>query len=260
MIVISLKRLLISLCIIITVTIILITSGLALNGGEGWQLKIELQNFFFWGLIVLLVQVGVGGTLIFSHKKLMENIKRLSTFEDFNSMNAEKAFEKLGRLGEEIRKVLRKENQFSVMRANRIAVLNDLVHVLCEGYSEPIMVTDINGVIFTISDKLKNRITKENGGVSFSNIVDIKPDIKLTEVLGFIEKQRTSWKDAEKSSLVCTPVYDKNSSVQFCIWEFETSFFTGKFKELTQQKTKIAPAYKKSIDFLNRFRRKNGRK
>lgn len=257
MIVVSFKRLMISLSLIITVTLLLIASGLAANGGADWSLRMELQNFFFWGLTALIIQIWIGGSLLFTHKKIIKTISRLSAFEDLNSTHADKSFKEMGKLGEEIKKVLKRENQMSLMRALRISALNNLVNLLCEGYSEPIIVTDVTGKIFTINDKLKPRITKETNLVQINNIIEIRPDIKLSEILIFIEKQKTAWKEPENTGLVCTPVFDKNSTVQFCIWEFETSFFAGKLKELNQQKSKIQPTYKKLRDFVNpRLRRK----
>ncbi|MBI9107782.1 MAG: hypothetical protein JEZ04_13625 [Spirochaetales bacterium] len=250
MVVVSFKRLMISLLMIITVTLMLIVCGLAVNGGEFWYLKIEFQNFMFWGIIALIVQLWICGSLLLSHRKIMKTINRLSSFDDLNSMNAEKSFREMGELGEEIKTVLRKVNQLSVMRAERISALNNLVYLLCEGYSEPVIVTDVKGDIFTISDKFKGRIAKNGNSTVINNIIEIRPELKLSEVLGFIEKQRSAWNGPENSGLVCTPVFDKNSTVQFCIWEFETSFFSEKLKELNQQKSKIQPSYKKLMDFI----------
>jgi hypothetical protein len=246
----------ISFLLFLTVTILLIVAGLAANGGTNWSLKIELQNFFFWGLTALIIQIWIGGSLLLSHKKVIKTISRLSAFDDLNSSNADKSFRELGSLGEEIKKVLKRENQLSVMRALRISALNNLANLLCEGYSEPVIVTDITGKIFTISEKLRTRIIKESKLVQINNIFEIRPEIKLSEILGFIEKQKTAWKDPENTGLICSPVFDKTGVVQFCIWEFETSFFAGKLKELNQQKSKIQPSYKRIREIVNPFLRK----
>ena len=256
MVVVSFRRLIISLSLILITTLVLIAFGLEIIGGEKWYLQLGPQSFFFWGITVLIAQIWITGTLLYNHKKIMKTISRLSTIEDLNSMNAVKSFRDMGVLGDEIRKVLMQANQLSIMRADRISALNNLVNLICEGYSEPVIVTDVKGDIFSISEKLKSRILKETDGKMIKNILELKPDIKLSEVLSFIEIERTAWTDSESSGLVCTPVFDKNNTVQFCIWELETSFFAGKLKELNQQKSKIQPSYKKLREFINPLRRK----
>ncbi len=251
MIVVRLKRLVISLVIIILVTLLLVVSGLSINGGKSWSLDLELQNFFFWGLAALIIQVWVGVSLLLNHKKILKTIRRLTSFDEIHSANAEKAFREMGSLGEEIKKVLKHENQLSAMRSERISALNSLAGSLCEGYSEPVAVTDVNGVLFAISNKLKSRILKDNEGKLIGNILELRSDLKLSEILVFMEKQRASWKESEDSGIICTPVFDRNNSVQFCIWEFETSFFAGKLKDLNQQKSKVQPTYSRIKAFIN---------
>lgn len=253
MIVVSLKRLIISLIIIISVTLMLLVIGLLVKGGEDWYLKLNFQNFLFWGIVVLIIQIWISASLLLSHRKILKSINRLSSFENLDSVNAEKSFKEMGGVGEEIRNVLKKINDLSSMRAYRISALNNLADLLCEGYSEPVVVTDVKGLIVTVSEKLKNRITKESGRDSINYITDIRPELKLTEVLSFIEKERAAWVASDNSKLSCTPVFDKNSALQFCIWEFETSFFAEKIKELNKSGSVSQPAYRKLKNLVNPF-------
>ena len=160
-------------------------------------------------------------------------------------------------MGEELKRILIRENQLSVMRADRISGQNNLITLLCDGYSDPIAVTDVNGGILTISGKLKTRLTKEIGRTDFSNIVELYPQLKIPEILGYIEKQRSSWKDAENSGIELHPdIRKKQHGPSFASGNWKTSFFAGKIKEFSQQKAKITPRYKKLKDFINPFKKK----
>ena len=141
------------------------------------------------------------------------------------------------------------------MRAERISALNNLTALLSEGYSEPVVVTDVKGVIFTMSEKLKNRISKEADMADIKNITAIRSDIKLNEVLSFIEKQHSAWTSENGSRITCTPVFGKKNTVQFCIWEFESSMLAEKFKEISMNNHKIQPSYRKIRNILKPFRR-----
>ena len=250
MVIVGLKRLILSLVLIIAVTMIVIVMGISLNEGEAWSLKLDYQNFFFWGITALIVQLWAGLSLITRHRRILNTVRRLSSIEDLESVYAEKLFHEIGALGIEVKNVLRHSSELSGLRVARISALNSLTEILCEGYSDSILVTDVRGEILSMSDKLKARLAKESGRPEVRNIIDIRADLKLSEVLVFMEKQRSAWSNPDGSGLTCTPVYDRNGKIQFCLWEFETSIFTGKLKDNTQQKYDLRRSYGKIRNIL----------
>ncbi len=243
MVIIRLRRLIISVILITAVTVVLLGIGLSLNEGEPWSLKFDYQNFFFWGLVAVIIQILTGLSLVFNHRKILNIVKRISTIDDIDSVYAEKLFDDIGPLGSEIKNLLRHNSQLSGLRTARISALNSLTEILCEGYAESILVTDVRGEILSMSDKLRGNLQKDKNESVIKNVLDIRNDIKLSEVLVFIEKHRSAWTDPDGSGLSCTPVFDKNNAVQFCLWEFETSIFTGKLKEHAAQRPDLRRSY-----------------
>ncbi len=239
MIVIRYRRVLISLILIFASTALLFVCGIIIYGGKGWALKPDAQNYFFWGFVILIFQLFIGVSLILSHRRVINLLKRISKIENLRGSHAGRVFNELGELGDEIKNMLKVENDISMLRADRISALNNLISMIIEDYSAPVMVTDISGDSIMMSAKLKNSIIKEKDLNDINNICDIRSDININEVLNYMEKQKTFWSFPQESALICTPIFDRRSNIEFCIWEFETSFFAGKLKDVDMSKTGV---------------------
>jgi hypothetical protein len=252
MLVISLKRFIVSFLLIILTTGIIIYISITSQSGESLQLRIDTQNIFFWGIIAFLVQIWVGLSLIFSHKHMVNNLKKISKIGDISHKHAQRILSKMGSLGSEIETMMIEQNKLVVLRSNRISALNTLVKILCDGYTDPVIITDVRGSILSISNEFTEKIKKEGNDISWKQLGDVRPDINLPDVLSHLEKQHLPWSDPEVKGVVCTPVFDKVNMLNFCIWEFETQHINKIYKEkqnvITQKKT-----FGKAQDLLKRF-------
>lgn len=226
MIVISRKRFVISLGSILLLTGFLVGIGMDLQQGDPVELKIDVENLLFWGIITLLLQFWIGLSLLARHKNLVNELNRIARIEDITLPHAEKIFNQMGTLGTGIRDLIIDRNRLLVMRSNRISALNALMKTLFSGYCDPIAVTDVAGAVLGISTVLEEKLLKERGGTTWENILQIKPDLNLAEIMTHMEKQRAPWGNPEENGIVCTPVFDKSNTLHFCIWEFESSRFT----------------------------------
>ncbi|MBI9097847.1 MAG: hypothetical protein JEY91_05195 [Spirochaetaceae bacterium] len=255
MIIITLKRFFISFSIILIITAFLIFLGMNLQEGELIQVRIDTQNILFWGIIAFLLQIGIAITLLFNNQSIINNLKRVSRIGDYSHIQARKILGKMGPLGQEIELMMQEQNNLVVLRSNRISALNNLVRMLCIGYSEPILITDVNGDILSISTTFSEKIKKEGSEISWKKLSDLRPDIPLTEVLNHLEKQKLPWSDPEIGGVTCTPVFDKMNALNFCIWELETSHFNKIYKEKQAEKIKGKTRIRVQ-GFLEMFRNK----
>lgn len=239
MIIITLKRFITSFIFILLITAFLVFLGMNLQDGEAVQLRIDTQNMFFWGIIAFLLQIGLAISLLLNHQNIINNLKRVSRIGDYSHIQSRKILGSMGPLGKEIELMMKEQNNLVILRSNRISALNNLVKMLCIGYSGPVLITDVNGDILSISSSFTDKIKKEGSELSWKRINDLRPDIPLTEVLNHLEKQKLPWSNPEFSGIICTPVFDKTNALNFCIWELETSQLNKMYKEKQADKTKV---------------------
>lgn len=227
MIVISLKRLVVSFVLILILTAVIIALGMDLQSGTPVELKIDVENLLFWGIVVLLLQLWIGLTVLMKHRKVLSELGRIAKIEDVSQPHAEKIFDGLGRTGQAIQRLMLDQNKLLVMRSNRIAAHNSLMRLLLEGYGEAAAVTDVTGKVLAMSRPLEEKCRNSQGTLTGQTILDFLPDINLKEVLTLMEKQRTFWQEPEKKGAVCTPVFDKEGVMHFCLWEFGADRLSG---------------------------------
>jgi len=239
-IVISLKRLAVSFVIMLLLTAVIIFLGMDFQSGTPVELKVEVENLLFWGIVVLLLQLWVGLSVLLRHRKVLTELGRLAKIEDVSQPHAEKIFNGLGRTGLAIQRLMLDQNRLLVMRANRIAAHNSLVHLLLEGYGEAAAVTDVTGKVLAMSRPLEEKCRASQGAVAGRTIMDFLPEVNLKEVLAVMEKQRTFWQEPEKKGAVCTPVFDPEGSLHFCLWEFGDDRLSG----ITSRAAKMMKAAK----------------
>lgn len=227
MITFSTKRYGISIFLIILITSLLVYISMDLK-----EIKLDRENIFFWGIVAVLAELIVFFSLYNSHKKIVSNLKRISEINNLSHPYSQKLLKPMGVIGKEIEHMLNEQNNTSILRANRISALNSLVKTLCAGYSEPVIITDVNGSIQSISETLRLKINKNDSDASLllQNLNDFRSDIPLIEVLSYLEKQKLPWSNPEMPGVICTPVFDKENILNFCIWEFESEMFNKQFK------------------------------
>ncbi len=224
------KRLLISLLLVLVSTLLLIIAGVKLSPGETPEIRLDRENLLFWGIVVLIFQAWIILSLFFRQRSLIADLERIGRIGDLTNIQARKILENMGSLGQALKKVMNEQNEIVRLRSERINALNTLVKMLCEDVDSPVVVTDVTGRVFTYSDKLIEKYGKEQEELSLSKITDIRQDIPLAEVLSHLEKQRLPWNGPEGSGVSCTPIFDKNGTLHFCIWELESVHMLSKYK------------------------------
>ena len=227
MIVISFKRLLISFFLILILTGVVIFLGMDLQTGPPLELKVDVENILYWGIVVILLQLWIGLSVILRHRKVLTELGRIAKIEDVSQPHAEKIFQGLGRTGLAIQRLMLDQNQLLVMRSHRIAAQNNLVRLLLEGYGEAAAVTDVTGKVLSMSRPLEEKCRNSQGTLAGQSILDFLPDINLKEILAVMEKQKTFWQESDKKGAVCTPVFDQEGVLHFCFWEFGAERLSG---------------------------------
>ncbi|MBN2655653.1 MAG: hypothetical protein JXR86_01230 [Spirochaetales bacterium] len=188
------SRLIISISLMIVLTAALVLVAMEIKQGSPPEIKLYRENILFWGIIGLSLQIWLGLSLLLNHRGLINEVRRLARIGDFSQPQARKILEHLGPLGREMERMMREQNNLVHLRSNRIPALNNLVKLMGSNYSEPIIISDVNGDILSVSGNLSEKLKKNN------------PDI---------------------SGVTCTPVTDMVGEIHFCLWEMETSRFTG---------------------------------
>ncbi|MDA3849761.1 MAG: hypothetical protein PF447_00655 [Spirochaetaceae bacterium] len=225
------KRLWISLFIILLSTVSILFIGINQQQGDELNLKIDVENLLFWGIITFLIQLWVGLSLLIKNKSIKGDLEKISHFDDITHPKVKKIFKGLGELGLGIEKILEEQNNLVVLRTNRIIALNSLIQMLCEDNKLSILITDITGAAVGISDSLYEKLQKETKENSWMNFAEIRPDINFSEVMTHLEKLKTPWSSDAYPGVLCTPVLDKLGTLHFCIWNLEKDQLTKHFKE-----------------------------
>lgn len=219
---------------VLTVILVMVaTSLLTYISIDLKDLQLDRENIFFWGLIALLTQCILFSSLYFSHRNMVSTLKKITDLNNLSHPYSQKLLKSMGVLGKEIEHMVNEQSIASTLRSNRISALNSMVRILCAGYEEPVLITDVKGAILSISDALSVKINKNDSDASLSmkNLSDFRSDIPLREVLNHLEKQKIPWSNPEIKGVICTPVFDKENVLNFCIWEFESEMFSKLLKE-----------------------------
>lgn len=225
------KKLLISLIIFFLSTAFLAVVSMQLQRGDALQIRIDSQNVLFWGIVVLLVQILTALFLYGGHNTLAGNLNRLKRIGDLNHPHAKKILRDMGELGKGIEDMVLEQNQLISLKSGRITALNSLTKMLCSGYSELLAISDVKGDIFGISQVLTDSIRKEMPDNPLNHIYDLRSDLPLGEILNHLEAFKLPWSDAEYPGITCTPLFDSENKIHFCLWELETEKFRKNFKE-----------------------------
>lgn len=253
MILISIKKLMSFIVLIVISTSFLVFMSINIFGTESINISFSSQNILFWGIIVLIFQLFLFYNLYHSHKKVIKNIRKISEIGELSHPKVVKIISEMGKLGQELDNLLKNQNEIIELRASRISTLNILVKTLSSGYNRAILVTDINGKIFSISNLLKEKFEKEDrlDELKTDIISQIIPTLPLKTIVYFIETEKKEWSDEKFKGIKCYPVLNTENSVTFCIWEFDS---------IDKKSLKIADnltGRKKTINsFFNRITKK----
>ncbi len=230
MILITRKRLALSLLLVLVSTGLLIFAGYRLSPGEASPIRMDRENLLFWGIVILIFQGWIMAALFFRQRKLIGDLERIGRIGDLSNIQAVRILKEMGSLGEALKKIMAEQNEIVNLRSERITALNTLIKMLCEDVDSPVVVTDVTGGVFTYSERLVEKIGKEQEELSLMTISDIREDIPLAEVLSHMEKQRLPWNGPEGTGISCTPIFARNGTLHFCIWEMESVNIISKYK------------------------------
>lgn len=224
MILISVKKLVTFIVLIVLSTVFLVFMSINIFVTESVNISFSGQNIIFWGIIVLIFQLFLFYNLYHSHNKVIKNIRRISDIGELSHPKVVKIITEMGSLGHELDSLLKNQNEIIELRARRISTLNILVKTLSSGYNRAILVTDINGMIISISNLLKEKFEKENRSDDLKTdlIIDIVPNLPLKSIVYFIETEKKEWTDEKFKGIKCYPVLNSENNVTFCIWEFDS--------------------------------------
>ncbi|MDC7236089.1 MAG: hypothetical protein PQJ58_22900 [Spirochaetales bacterium] len=226
MIVVSVKRLTLSIVLIALSFLLFLAVSIDLYSGTALAESLEKQQILFWGIVTFLFQTVVFLSLFIDQRKLVSDLRKIASYKDLNHPQSAKILDQLGETGTLIHSILNDFNRLLEMRLNRITAFNKVLKIVCEEYPEPLLITDTLGSVLGISDKLSGALSLTM--TSDTKLNDIFPEMKLAEILGSLEKSREPWKDLEETGRICTPVFDTSGNLNLCIWEFETSHFSQK--------------------------------
>jgi len=236
MIVISRRRLIISLLLLMASMLVLLGIGISLLSDSPLDKSLEKQKLFYWGLIITLFQISISISVFIGHRKLIADINRITSYKDMNHPQSRRILRQMGSLGDVLINMMKDLNSLLELRMNRISASSKVLKILCEDYPGPLLISDTLGNVLGASE-----ILTEKTGIplrSDSQLIDFFPDIKLGEVLVSLEKNREGWKEESEKGLICTPVFDRGEHLNLCLWEIETSHV---FQKLSKGSVKNKP-------------------
>ncbi len=216
MIIVRIKTLVLVLVMVLASTAFLFYREIILLPGGGISLNMEKQELLYWALIVCLFQTALFIFAFRGHRKLIRDLKKLISNRDLSHPQSVKILNAMGETGRVIRMMMEEYSSLLDMRLNRISAFNKIIRIICEDYPEPLMISDTLGTVLGISDQLLEKTGLAQGDLQ---VGDVLPEIKMPEVLGHMEKNRSVWKD--ESGCSCTPVFDRSDQLNLCIWELE---------------------------------------
>ncbi|MBF9016756.1 MULTISPECIES: hypothetical protein [unclassified Oceanispirochaeta] len=226
MILVKRKRLIISFLMILGSLVLFLLISIDSFSEAPLNISIEKQQVVYWGVVTILFQTLVFLSLFIDQRKLVSDLKKIASYKDLNHPQSAKILDQLDEIGQVIYSILNDFNKLLELRLNRITAFNKVLKIVCEEYPEPLLITDTMGSILGISQKLSDKLNLSIG--SDLKINDIFPDLKLAEILVFLEKNREIWRGETNSAEICTPIFDKNGNLNLCIWEFEATHISQK--------------------------------
>jgi hypothetical protein len=128
----------------------------------------------------------------------------------------------MGKLGSLVQNLSAKQSELLHLRATRIAALNSVIAILMAKDMDTLILTDVSGKIFDASAGYYSRAKKESVTTK-SSISLLIPDTDIAKAISHMESQKSGWEDPEKKNFRCTPVFDREGNLQFCIWEIESN-------------------------------------
>ncbi len=206
--------------LLILLTGFLLFLAVKLQGPEALDLSIDKQNILFWGIVVILIQIVILFGLILRHEKILKELEKIAELKELDQPHVQKILKRMGSVGSALYSLLKELNELLALRTYRIQSLNQVLKILCEDSPNAILVSDAMGSVLGQSRKMKEKLASHPKGQS-DNIKDFFPAMNLAEVLNAMEKTRGPWDDREGTGLYCTPVFDRTSSLQLCIWDAE---------------------------------------
>ncbi len=250
MIVVSLKRLIISLSLILSSTLFLLVVSLDLISPLSLGESLEKQDLLFWGIIVFLFQSIMGISILTGHRNVISDLNRLISNKDLSHPHSRKILNQLGPLGQVISRMMKELNELLSLRTDRISALNKVVRLLCDESGKSLVVSDTMGTVLGVSESLLEKTKLKLSDLS--TVTEVLPGIKIAEVMVALEKNRDDWKDSGDSGVVCTPVFDKSGHLNLCIWVLESAGFIQK---INRHPANMA-ARKKMVTFRDLMKRK----
>jgi len=190
---------------------------LSIKGFDNLNFSIDSQNILFWGIIALLVQVFSFISLYQSHKKVIYNIRRVSTIGELSHPKVDKILNGMGSIGREIEILLHNQNEIVELRANRIIALNNLVSRLAFGFKSPVIITDVSGKILYFSSHLREKIE-----ANAYKITDVIIDLPLESAINLMEGNKSIWQDEAFKGITANPIFGRDNLVSFCLWELDS--------------------------------------
>jgi hypothetical protein len=259
------KRLLGIFLIIVLSTAVLVTGTYFYFSSQPGAEKTSIESFLFWGICAVLLQItltlGVSGT----HLRVLNEMKKLSQIQDFSQPHAQRIFNNMGKLGQAVQNLVGEQSRLLSMRANRITALNSAISMLLQNSATTISFTDPSGQILDASPAFFNRL---GGALSGKKVYmqELLSNHNIIDIVSQIEKEKKTWADPEKQQISCTPIFDAEGKLQLCLWEIETSIFSGiSFPHGKKNKTSSgspSDAMRRPRElfakFMGNFRRKGG--
>jgi len=182
------------------------------------------EDFLFLGILIVCAQLLLAVFLLSGHYKVRGRLKRISKMGDLTNQDTQRILNRLGDIGKEINYLLSEQNQLSQLRAGRIAALNTLARQFCMDHRDSILYTDVKGSILGYSDSIEEKLKIDDLELMNMEITSLWPELPISEILQSMQKQGLPWTDPEHSGISCSPIFDRDNNLHFCVWGIQSGF------------------------------------
>jgi PAS domain-containing protein len=221
------KSLTIVLFVLFCVSIIALgVFGYSLLGDVGSMpaetLEVQREQFLYISLVCFSV-IAVSFLFFAGRTRyISKELDKMIELNKYGDFSPELSMKKLGKIGEKITLLYFRLNALNEKKSLKISALYDLVEFLVGNTDLPMLVTDVQGKITSVSRSYTEKYEQTRTELMGRNIVQSLPDIPFQDIIIEMDKKGMSIdKELGKIPISIFPVFNYARELSYLVWIFE---------------------------------------
>ena len=179
---------------------------------------LDAQLLLYLSFLFCLLLAGLHGYVFIRNRNILKELDKIIEMSMYNNFSPVQSLERLSTIGERIGQLYKNVSVVSEKRALKISSLHNLSQFLLNNIAQPVLVTDVRGVVTYLSKQFLERYPDQSG-LSATSIVNFIPELKIQQVLDhFHENYPSMEKRLGRMDLTVYPVRNREFEVAHLIF------------------------------------------